>query len=64
MSILDIFRKSPPPVVRKPTCSDCELYRQSIKQATDAGNETLAEQLRQSFYTHCEIRHTRSKNDL
>lgn len=59
MSIFDIFKKSPPPVVRKPTCPDCELYRQSIKDADDHGDADLAEQLRQSFYTHCTIRHTR-----
>jgi hypothetical protein len=61
MSIFDVLfgSKPTPPVVRKPTCDDCERYRKSIKDADDSGDKDLAERLRAAFYTHCAIRHTR-----
>jgi hypothetical protein len=40
-------------------CRECNQYRQTIAQASSAGNEQLAEDLRHQFAHHCQQQHAR-----
>ena len=62
MSILDIFKRPPAPSITfRPSCDDCQRFREMIAFAEGARDFVLAGDLRREFAEHCQTWHVRRK---
>jgi len=63
MLLSQMFRTRPKaqPSEFKPSCDDCQKYRDMIKQAHDNGNVLFLDALRADFEKHCNKEHSHAR---